>query len=393
MLDSSVSTREWVIIILLYLFAFFSFNESINSIMLYTVVPLAFFLSVISKPYFSKNNEFRSILLLYIWIAFTALFAIDYSLAGKSLKMCLGVFMLVYIVDKLARKEVTLRWLYGLWLVYYIQMILFAYKLFVSGQFIFGQERLQDDGVFNPNALGYFTFYLTFSIYIWPDLIKSSAWKRLLRVLFILLVPWSFIIAILAGSRQILIIQVPLFLVLGYLRYFKGKVISRNYRALLLLTCFLLCIMSYHKVTDIYMNSVLHERSERDLAEDERTILFKEAINVGINNPVVGVGPGCFGKRSSLNLYSHNTYSELFANSGFIALLIFVIMELRFLIRQFKRYRVTKDIKFLEFASFGAFFILDCAFDVVYLVIWLFPFFILVAHHSEFYNKKISRIN
>ena len=388
MKEERLSIKDKIIIGLLFLFAFFSENKEMNSIMLYSAVPMAFLLSITNKTGYRKPYFIKGVIVLYAWILFTSIFAINHDAAFSELKKSLGVVLLIFTVYNTAKSEKTLPWLYGVWIIYYFAMIWFAYNLFISGQFIMGEERLASEK-FNPNALGYYTFFFTFVVFVLPHIIHSEFWSRFLHITFLLLIPWTFLLAIVGGSRQILLIQIPLFAVLLYTRYWKKEGgLKRSHKVLIVFVLLGPALVGYNRVSDIYSNSILKARSEKSIGEDERTILFNDAVKVGLEHPVFGVGPGNYARLSVLQLYSHNTYSELFANSGFIALLIYILIEVLFLLRQFKRYRRTRDPMFLSFAVFGFFYILDSAFNVFYIVIWLFPVCVLVASHSELYYNK-----
>ena len=388
-MNQKIHISDYFIIGLLYLFAFFSFQEDVHVILLYTVVPLCFLFSYANAVRVPVNNTVKGIIVLYLWFLVTLISALDYKLAFDELKMCLGVLLMIMIIQRTARNTAVLPWLYGIWIVYYYALCAYALHLFLSGQFLFGRDRIVGEG-FNPNDLGYYTFFLTFIIFVLPQLISSVFFKKFLRFLFLLLLPWSFFISIATGSRQIIIIQIPLILSFIYIRYFFKTNIKKKVQ---FLTVFLLLagvatIVYFDDVKDIYMNSALHTRSELSLDDDERTVLINDAIEVGIKNPVFGIGPGNYQKVSILKLYSHNTYTELFANSGVFGVIIYLSIVCLFIAKQTKRYRRTKDPFFVSFSLFGLFYLLDSVFIIIYRDIYLFSFFVLVVCHSELYYQS-----
>lgn len=386
--EESIPSNSIIVVGLLFLYALFSFNEEINRVMLYTAVPAAFLISLFSSLRIKMNYAVKICLVLFAWIAFTALFSYDINQSWLHLKKCLGVLLLILTVQNTASNQRTIVWLYGVWFLYYIVLVVFAYNLYLTGGFVFGAERLASED-FNPNMLGYYTFYFTFIIFIFPVFLHSHFLKNLFHIVFILLIPWSFILAIATGTRQILIIQAPLIAFLLYIRYLQPrKGGSKLLSVLLLASVFIVALtLSWNTINNMYSNSVLSKRNERSFDEDARLILIKDATSVGLSHPIVGVGPGNYQLVSVLHLYSHNTYTELLANSGFPALVLFCFLVGRFIIVQFKRFHRYRDSTFLSFACFGFFYLLDSAFIVVYIVPWLLPFFVLVACHSDIYYK------
>ena len=72
---------------------------------------------------------------------------------------------------------------------------------------------------------------------------------------------------------------------------------------------------------------------------------------------------------------------------------LYSIMAFRLLFVNFRRYRKTKDKKYLVYASFAVIFIFYNFFYVFYKDMWLTAFFMLVAAESEnyYYVTLLSR--
>jgi O-antigen ligase len=58
---------------------------------------------------------------------------------------------------------------------------------------------------------------------------------------------------------------------------------------------------------------------------DARKALLKKSIMIAITHPLVGVGPGCFVLVDEGWMVAHNTYTELAAEAGFPALILFLL--------------------------------------------------------------------
>ena len=73
------------------------------------------------------------------------------------------------------------------------------------------------------------------------------------------------------------------------------------------------------------------------------------AIDVGLEHPLTGVGPGNFVLFNPYMAFSHCTYTEQFACSGFPGLILYVMLVLGFAKAQYSRYKLTNDKMYLYF--------------------------------------------
>lgn len=376
-----------VIIILAVIFAsLVSLTEELNFYALYGAIPLAFILSFAKRGKLLINNYFRIFLLLYVWLLFTTFFARDTSMAFRELRQVLGAFLFSYIVSVGAYDNKIKPWMFIPFITLYISSIIYANTNIVYMGWDIGHDRMNDD-VLNANKLAYYTFYSTIAFFFLADLTnKHKLISKAFRILFLTMIPLSFWVAIMTASRQVLIIQIPTILILGYLRYFSHKKMKSVAIASLVVIVFF--FYAADRLIAIYNESYLKQRNEVAIADDSRTKLLENAIQIGMDNPIVGVGPGNFGLVSFDGRYSHNTYAEIFANTGIMGFLLYTIMLLRLLFVNFRRYRKTKDKQYLVYVSFAVIFIFYNFFYVFYKDIWLIAFFFLVASDSESYYKK-----
>ena len=299
----------------------------------------------------------------------------------------MGAFLLSYVVSVGAYNDKTKPWMYVAFITLYFSAIYYAstHILYV-GWDIGGHERVNDD-VLNANKLAYYTFYATIAIYFLAEFVTKNRFvNKTLRVLFLAMIPLSFWIALITASRQVLIIQTPTILVLGYLRYFKNVKMSSSVISIIIVVG--LIVVAANRVTSIYNDSYLAERNNISLEEDSRPKLMANAIQVGFEHPVLGVGPGNFPLVSKDGRYSHCTYTELFANAGLIGFLLYAILVLKLFYTNYKRFRIYKDQIYLIYMTFALIFIVYNFVYVFYKDIWLTAFFFLVASDSESYYYK-----
>ena len=364
-------------------------SDSINQLALYVALPFAFIVTFLSFGKFQVNKYFNLLVLLYIWILISVTWATDTSVALRQVKQILGSFILSYIVAVKSRSQKNIPWLYTT----YIILLLFAWHYAYNNIFSvinLGEERINDEKL-NANTLAYYTFYVTFAIYMLGDIFDKVILIRLFRLFFLLIIPLSFYTAIFTASRQILIIQIPFILILLYIRYIKGKSVSR--KSIFLATLFACVFLVMPSINNVYKDSYLKERSESEIKEDSRTKLAKDAFKVGVEHFPLGVGPGNYLVHSYNKHFSHNTYLELFANEGVVGLFIYVYILYVFLKRQWKRYKRSQDNIYLSFFVFGIFFVIDGVFYSFYEHLWLIGFFVIVASHSELYYKSKQTVD
>lgn len=378
---------SFVAISFLLLFAVMSFFfEGMQKISLWIFVPSAAVLAFFAVPHHRANGYMKLQIALYIWIAFTALMAINVPIAMNQLRRLVACFLSIYAFNQLAKDYKLIKWLYIVYLAFYLGMVYYASTHIIDADFDYTEDRV-NDGKLNANMIAYFTFFTTYIVFVMAEMVEKRWGKYLFKWLFILSPIWSFVAAILTGSRQIFVIQVPLVLILFYIRYLKNRKLSN--RVGFLMVALVAGIVLIRLSSSIYEGSNLSQRNEKSYLEDDRVELIQDAFEVGITHPLVGVGPGGFGQfKYGRSNFSHNNYMELFANSGLLAIVLCIVLYWKFIKCQWGRYKQTKDKMFLVFLTFGLMYIVDNMFYVFYINTWLIAFFFLVAMHGEQYYKK-----
>lgn len=376
---------------LLYFWAIVNVDESLMSIGLYIAVPGAFILSFFNaKENILENKYFKIFTLFYIWIVITWFFAINAEAANRQLQKLAGVFMLTTAICNLATDKRNRAWLYGLYIVVFLSALNYARENILTIQFNIATDRLDDDRL-NANVLANYTVYATFALYILGDLIKTRWITLIFRILFIAMIPLSFIIAILTASRQVLLVQTPLLGLLLYFRYFKQA--QKTIKILAVVIGVITVSLTSGVVSETYDNSYLKVRNERKIEEDGRFKVLIEAIEVGNKYPITGAGPGNFYLLSTNRIFSHCSYTEAYANNGLFGLLIYLYLIISFLIQQWGGYRDSKNKIYLIYGSFGIIYAFYNLFYVFYSDLWLMSFFIYVAFDSCQLNANQNEIS
>lgn len=380
--------KEILCIILLYFAASVSLIDSLNPLALYGAIPLSFLISLSVGNSLKTNNYLKRLLVLILWVAATYFSAVYVEEANNQMKNLLGVFVLSMTIANLSSDKRCVPWLYGVFIILLIQALVYANSHIMIEGFDTATDRLNDEKL-NANTVAYYTFFVTFAIYELGNsfLIKNRVIANIFRLLFLAMYGVSFTVAILTGSRQVLIIQIPLLVLLTFIRYIEGASLKR--KLLFVLIAAVACVASIDPITKSYDNSYLKVRSETKAKDDVRALLLQDAIKVGCQHPIMGVGPGNYVRYSFNRHFSHCTYTELFANTGVIGALIYVSLLLMFLTSQWKRFWKYRDKTYLVFLVCGLIYLFDNFFYVFYVDLWLIGFFILLASHSEtYFNYK-----
>lgn len=369
--------------------AFNVFIAQLNPISLYVIIPLSFLYCITHYKIRNTNRYFRLYMFVVLWILATLLTTHYLDVSLKEIKFMMGCVMLCYICCCLAEDYKNFEFLYFMWIVYFCGIITYTFISGMMSNMDINNSRF-DDAELNANTIAYATFYFTFALYILGVISKH---KKIYRNVFFITIPLSFFIALVTASRQVLIIQIPLIFLLITIRYFKYL----NYAKTLVIALLLITPVVYFssdKISDIYQNSLLAKRSEKKLEKDSRPKLLKDAVKVGMEHPIVGVGPGNYVKFSYNLHFSHCTYTELFANNGLPGVSLWILMLVVFLKKQINYYRLTKDRMFLTFFSFGIIFCIDNFFYVFHNVIFLMPLFLIVGTHSDkYFNLQLYEKN
>lgn len=380
--------KEILCIILLYFAASVSLIDSLNPLALYGAIPLSFLISLSVGNSLKTNNYLKRLLVLILWVAATYFSAVYVEEANNQMKNLLGVFVLSMTIANLSSDKRCVPWLYGVFIILLIQALVYANSHIMIEGFDTATDRLNDEKL-NANTVAYYTFFVTFAIYELGNsfLIKNRVIANIFRLLFLAMYGVSFTVAILTGSRQVLIIQIPLLALLTFIRYIEGTSLKR--KLLFVLIAAVACVASIDPITKSYDNSYLKVRSETKVEDDVRALLLLDAIKVGCQHPIMGVGPGNYVRYSFNRHFSHCTYTELFANTGVIGALIYVSLVLMFITSQWKRFWKYRDKTYLVFLVCGLIYLFDNFFYVFYVDLWLIGFFILLASHSEtYFNYK-----
>ena len=240
-------------------------------------------------------------------------------------------------------------------------------------------ERLEDELV-NANDLAYYLFYATIGWTIICHDLKPNAIFSILGNLII--ISTLLFLSIVTASRQMLMIVLPFFVYSVYFLYLRGQ--STLNKIIITIICSIAALFIYSYFMDnMFEGSFLEKRMEINIEDDTRSALLEDALNIGARHPFFGIGPGNMIFYSNDGGFSHNSYLELFATTGFFGTILFVWMILSFIKMQIKRYRVTRNPMFMYLTITTIVWALYNNLYVFYSGIWLITFFFVLCGFSD----------
>ena len=366
---------------------------SYNSIGLWVVFPLLFIGRCVINARLKNKNH-----IIYYVVLFCSLFscvvAENKSAAFNSFFSMMTGFVGFAVFSSLSGNIKNICFLFFVYVAYYLGMWWYIVSELGVANVDITTDRLgTEEGQLNANDVAYMTFYFNSALWMLYAFSERFSRKKAVGIcLLIGMVVLSFVAATLFASRQILLIELPFVLGLLYIKFFKERSGKRTNKWLLPIWAIVILVVLYQYVGEtIFSNSLLFERYE-NIEEDSRLFLMWKALEMGIHNPILGVGCGNFMYYSGLHVFSHCSYTELFANSGFVAAFVYIYWIIRSIFIQIKRYRVTKSVLFLYLALICFMWFLSNFFFVFYINVWLMGFWGLILGTSEtLYHNEMNK--
>lgn len=370
-------------IVILFLYAFcliFSSIPSINKISLYVLIPIMGIVLFIKNNSIFYSGKYLSLyLVLVVWMAFTSITAQNTDVAFRHMVRILSSYIISVISYYLAIKYSLIKRLYWLILITFI-IILFNADF---GNWVIAEsadDRDQFSGT-NANMFSYYLIYANFSLFMLIKIYRRN--NFILYSISVLSLILSLYISLVTASRQILVLQIPLIILMTIVT--QNRVNKKN--IILSLCLILLIVILAQPIVNRYLsNSLLSERFIENVKDDVRITLIHNAMYESSNRPLLGIGPNNFVEKYSM--FTHNTYLELLVSSGLPAVIIYIMITFRFMLIQLKRYKRTKDKTFLMFFVYAAVFIVSNVFYVYIGNLWLMGIFFITVGHSEAYFKN-----
>lgn len=390
--------REFIVVVYVISIIFLLSAIGMGRLGTYVLIPLGFFM-VLTK-FVKIKFIFRRVLvkwysLLFVMSSLSIFYAISPEAAISTQSKMAIVFLFCLTIFSFAIESFR-----NVNLIYYanalVLLIVFLYVLFLGVTLSKGGRA--DDSVLNANTYGYYIFNGLTSLFL---LLSSIKLKSTLRFLFLLIIVlfcvfsiWLILISASRGAAVIIaLLIVGNFFIIFFLKR-KGAI--KKFFLLLFFVSGLIYSLDY--LNDNYFkNSVLSQRFEvlEDL-ETPREFHLRKAIEIGLENPVFGVGAGNYAiipKQIEQGSFSHNSFAEIFANFGITGLLIFFLFLSQVpkkIINLFKRAKFKEKVVLYHILLYLIGFSIYSAFYIVYLSTTFLHFYFLIYANLILIEKKIS---
>lgn len=381
-------------ILILFLLSFLGLGKLGTNVL----IPLTFF-SILNKPLKIKFIFKLSLVKWYSLIIVISSFSIFYAISPdaaisaqlkKAIVFLFSLTILSFAIESF--RNIKLLYLANIFVFLFLIMYVLStgLELNTSGR--------ADVSILNANSYGYYIFNgLTSIFFLYSSLKFKSKFRVLFFILIIIFCILSSWLVLLSASRGASIITSILIIGNFYLLF----IVSRKSRTIKFFTILFFLIGLIFTVNYVennhYKDSHLNKRfGELESRESPRQFHLRKAIEIGFDNPIIGVGSGNYAiipKEIEQGSFTHNSFAEIFANFGFLGLIIFFF----FLIQIPK-----KVIKLLKFANdkhklilyqilFYCFvFVMYSFFYVSFMSTVFMHFFFLVYAHLIFIEKEIS---
>lgn len=395
---SKISNFDYFFGIVFFLiFSFSPISSLANSLSLYIAIPSLFIYSFIKSPaLLLKSKQLSIFLLLLIWSTITMSKSINFLESVKEIYLILTSFVFAYIIIYFSKRNIFyINLFYFLYILYFFSL---GYKAYLTGisEIDTSKEQFNTEEI-NANLLGYFGYFSVISsFFLWQAPLENSL-SKLYKSTFYFIVFLSCIILVVvsgffsASRGGILMPLFTCFLMLIIKILYPIKIKS------FIILCFFIffLIFLFVSLENQYEESFLYRRLNSTNLEDEsRFGLLVEAFNVGILNPIFGVGPANFYLYSPTKHYSHSTYFEIFANNGLIGLLLFLSILVNFIKSSSSLY-FQKDVSAKRLSLYFYVFILTYSLYnflyVFHVSLYLMGFFFLVQSHLDYLRLNLTK--
>lgn len=361
------------------------FSPYLSSILLNYIMPVLMLWRISKDQGVLKNSIVFLYIVMLIWVFLSVFTGISVQHSLASIRPTFGGLIVSLLMYSLSRKSLgNASWLLIAFVVLYFSTMLYIFRSGVVYELDEETGRIGMKGV-NANDMAYFLFYTTiaFSLLGWDGKSKMNFWNLLSYVVLIIFTLYT---SIITASRQVLLVVLPFALLSVVFRLKGGRHFSSGGIIGLVLFGFALILGSNIFVTNYMHGSFLEQRMQMDIGEDDRVILLEKAIEVGIDHPIFGVGPGNYQKFSGGG-FSHCSYTELFATSGLLAMILFIIIVYKSAKIQHRRYIHTHNRVFLYLYISTLVWAAYNVLYVFYISPWLISFlFVMIGYSDSVYN-------
>lgn len=313
----------------------------VGKISTFFLIPISFFYFSIKRNFiFSKKNFTRS-LFWYFLFTVTGVISIFYAnnpdvALDTQLKALIIMFFAfsIYSICNISFKYLqTIAITISIIPFYFFLNSLIANNTIAVGEYYVSSSL-------NANYYGYLCFIGLSSLFLLRSIKKSLIINISIISLFLIAVYFSLIFA----SRGTIIIIVIQFIL--YISIVISQKLNLFKRVLVFFTVLFFSLIIYDSFIDTFDNSILIEKFQRlENVESKREYHYNKAIEIGLDNPIFGIGAGNYAvypKEIEFGSFSHNSFTEIFANFGFMGLILYLMIYVTLFLKILKNIKNNK---------------------------------------------------
>ena len=305
------------------------------------VIPLGFFYFFILKPgrilpILSVKPLFWYII-FFLFASFSILYSIDSDAALETQKKMLVVLLFTISVFAYALNSIkAVKVFFIANVIVLFILILYVLKLGVS---INSTDRLEDT-IITPNTYGYYVFTGLSSLFMLYPYRQNRKQKILYLILLVLGCIFSIMLVVASASRGASIIVGLLIIGNVFIISTASKkgILKKVIVSIVFVvsTFYLSDFLNDNYLDDSYLLTRFNALEER---ETPRQFHVRKALEIGSEHPFAGVGAGNYAiipKKIEQGSFSHNTFTEVFANFGLFGVFIYlsILFKIGFKIRK-----------------------------------------------------------
>lgn len=317
----------------------FGIAEIVASIYI-PAVAIIFFVNDLATKQVPNFKPYFLLILFFIWASFVSVFAADSLLAYQTQKRIMLVLLYCYALISFSSKSINNL---NVVLAGHVLALMAMYLNFIGGGVDLSfYENVRYDINFNANTYGYVIFGGLCSWILLCNSVQLS--KNLKYAISVALIICGIYVLLIAASRGGIIVY---FVVLLFW-FFSERVKLQSSKASLYLffglIAFIYLVLSASEFdfSSIYLYQRFSSMSDE---ESIRGLHLMEAINVGYNNIIFGVGGGNYSiqpRHFEPGIFSHNGFAEAFANYGLIGFLLYASLMIEYINKLYAFYNITK---------------------------------------------------
>ena len=352
---------------------------------LFGVVVAGFWLlTVLSEGQFRKPHLFHGLVLLFfLWNTLSYIWTSDVTRTTERIKTYGQIFLLLLIVWELYRKPTDLK--AGLQAYVLGSYVCIGSSLY---NYIHGTVAVKYEIRFSATGVNAVDLALLLSLSIpiaWHLFLQADRKKnRFLKFVNLAYIPLAIFAILLTGSRTSLFALIPAVIFIARPKRLDiGQFIIIS--LFLVISLFVILSILPQAVIDRLATTAASIGSE-DIGG--RVDLWREALSVFLQNPIIGTGAGAIG--ASIGSWAHQTFLSILAETGLVGFMLFILI-LAVVLNQTAR--LFKEYSGLWFSIFfiWAIGVLSLSWEMK-KVTWLFLNFVIIEGVSLAEQYRAERL-